>query len=55
MEDIFEKFKLMLKAYYPVFYLQTFEYERTKDKIWGVVDSIRKENHNKTKEVFVLT
>lgn len=52
MEDIFEKFKLMLKAYYPVFYLQTFEYERTKDKIWGVVDSLRKENHHKTVAIY---
>lgn len=52
MEDIFEKFKLMLKAFYPVFYIQTFEYERTKDKIWGVVDSIRKENHNKKATIY---
>ena len=47
MEDIFDKFKLMLKAYYPVFYIQTYEYERTKDKIWGIIDSLKKENHDR--------
>ena len=45
--DVFDKLKLMFKAYYPVFYIQTYEYERTKDKLWGIIDSIRKENHNK--------
>ena len=47
MNDIFEKLRLMFKAYYPVFYLQTYEYERTKDKLWGIAESIRKENHDK--------
>lgn len=52
MEDIFDKFKLMLKAYYPVFYIQTYEYERTKDKIWGIIDSLKKENHDRTIVVY---
>lgn len=46
MNDIFDKLRLMFKAFYPVFYLQTYEYERTKDKLWGIMESIKKENHD---------
>ena len=42
MNDIFDKLRLMFKAFYPVFYLQTYEYERTKDKLWGIMESIKK-------------
>ena len=52
MEDIFDKFKLMLKAYYPVFYIQTYEYERTKDKIWGIIDSLKNESHNRNVVIY---
>lgn len=33
MESIYTKIKDMLSAYYPVFYLNSFEYDRTKQKI----------------------
>jgi len=38
MEPVFEKMKDMLNAYYPTFYLQSFEYNRT----WAKVTSIAK-------------
>lgn len=31
----------MLSAYYPVFYLNSFEYDRTKQKIEGIADLLR--------------
>jgi SpoVK/Ycf46/Vps4 family AAA+-type ATPase len=40
MEEIFEKIGQMLRAYYPVLYLTSFEYERTKQKIRGIVNNI---------------
>ena len=40
MEDIFEKIGQMLRAYYPVLYLTSFEYERTKQKIRGIVNNV---------------
>lgn len=40
MEEIFEKIGQMLRAYYPVLYLTSFEYERTKQKIRGIVKNI---------------
>ena len=52
MNDIFEKLRLMFKAYYPVFYLQTYEYERTKDKLWGIAESIRRDNHSKKVAIY---
>lgn len=47
MEAIYLKIKDMLKAYYPVLYLTSYEYDRTKQKIEGIVSILRDE----TKEV----
>ena len=41
-----EKIKDMLKAYYPVLYLTSYEYDRTKQKIEGIVNILRSENKN---------
>ena len=46
METIYTKIKDMLKAYYPVIYLTSFEYERTKQKIDGIISSLRSEQNN---------
>ena len=46
METIYTKIKDMLKAYYPVIYLTSFEYERTKQKIDGIITSLRSEQNN---------
>ena len=35
--NIFEQISDMLKAYYPIIYLNSFEYDRTKQKIRGIV------------------
>jgi AAA+ superfamily predicted ATPase len=35
--NIFEQISDMLKAYYPILYLNTFEYDRTKQKIRGII------------------
>lgn len=43
MEAIYGKIKDMLNAYYPVLYLTSFEYERTKQKIYGIINSLRLE------------
>lgn len=34
----------MLKAYYPVLYLTSFEYDRTKQKIVGIINSLKSDN-----------
>ena len=44
MEAIYLKIKDMLKAYYPVLYLTSYEYDRTKQKIEGIVNILRSEN-----------
>ena len=44
MEAIYSKIKDMLKAYYPVLYLTSYEYDRTKQKIEGIVSILRDEN-----------
>ena len=59
--NIFEQISDMLKAYYPVLYLNTFEYDRTKQKLrgllknekqsfdyyyWNAVDGMMKHNLN---------
>ncbi len=41
--NVFEQIQNMLKAYYPVLYLTTFEYDRTKDKIKGIVKDLKKD------------
>jgi ATP-dependent Zn protease len=43
LENIFEQISDMLKAYYPVIYLNTFEYDRTKQKIRGIVKNSKPE------------
>ena len=40
---VYEQIKDMLKAYYPVLYLTTFEYERSKQKIQSIVKTIGKD------------
>ena len=40
MEPVFEKLRDMLKAYYPTFYLQSFEYNRTWAKIKSISNHI---------------
>lgn len=44
MESIYTKIKDMLSAYYPVFYLNSFEYDRTKQKIEGIAELLRSED-----------
>ena len=46
MEAVYSKIKDMLKAYYPVLYLTSYEYVRTKQKIEGIVNILRSENKN---------
>jgi hypothetical protein len=43
--DTFRQIQDMLKAYYPVLYLTTFEYERTKQKLRGVAKNLNKNYH----------
>lgn len=43
MEAIYSKIKNMLKAFYPVLYLTSFEYDRTKQKIEGIIDILKSE------------
>ena len=43
MEDVFQKLILMIRAYYPVLYLHSYEYCRTKQKIKGIVELLRRE------------
>lgn len=46
MNDVFEKISRMLAACYPVFYMQSHEYERTKGRIRGVaVHGLKGETH----------
>lgn len=41
--NIYDQIQSMLKAYYPVLYLTTFEYERTKQKIQSIAKTIEKD------------
>ena len=41
MEHIYTKIKDMLNAYYPVIYLLSYEYERTKQKVSGIINNLR--------------
>lgn len=43
MEDVFQKLILMIRAYYPVLYLHSYEYYRTKQKIKGIIELLRRE------------
>lgn len=40
--NTFDQVQDMLKAYYPVLYLTTFEYDRTKQKLRGIAKSLKK-------------
>jgi len=40
--DSFEQIKDMLKAYYPILYLTSFEYDRTKQKLRGIAKALDK-------------
>lgn len=42
LSGIYDQIQNMLKAYYPVIYLNTFEYHRTKNKIQGIAKSLNK-------------
>ena len=44
MEAVYSKIKDMLKAFYPVLYLTSFEYDRTKQKIEGIINVLRSES-----------
>ena len=44
MEAIYSKIRDMLKAYYPVLYLTSFEYDRTRQKIVGIINSLKSDN-----------
>lgn len=41
--NVFDQIQNMFKAYYPVLYLTTFEYNRTKDKIKGIAKELQKD------------
>ena len=41
MNAMYTKIKDMLRAYYPVIYLVSFEYERTTQKLMGIINSLR--------------
>lgn len=43
MEAVYSKIKDMLKAFYPVLYLTSFEYDRTKQKIEGIINVLKSE------------
>ena len=52
MEVIYSKIKDMLNAYYPVLYLTSFEYNRTKQKINGIINSLRTEKIDREIRLF---
>ncbi len=52
MEAIYSKIKDMLNAYYPVLYLTSFEYDRTKQKINGIINSLRTEKKDREIRLF---
>jgi hypothetical protein len=44
--DNYGQIQDMLKAYYPVIYLTTFEYNRTKQKLIGIAKNLNKNEIN---------
>lgn len=44
--NIFEQLEYMIKAWYPIIYLTTFEYERISSKIKGIVDKLSQRHYN---------
>ena len=51
MEAIYGKIKDMLNAYYPVLYLTSFEYDRTKQKIDGIINSYMDDYADQLEEI----
>ena len=45
MDGVFKKIEALLKAFYPVLYLTSFEYERTKQKVRTAVADVSTHNH----------
>ena len=45
MDDVFKKIEALLKAFYPVLYLTSFEYERTKQKVRTAIADVSTNNH----------
>ena len=45
MDEVFKKIEALLKAFYPVLYLTSFEYERTKQKVRTAVADVSTHNH----------
>lgn len=45
MDEIFKKIEALLNAFYPVLYLTSFEYERTKQKVRTAVGDVAQQNH----------
>lgn len=45
MDEIFKKIEALLQAYYPVLYLTSFEYERTKQKVRTAIADVANKHH----------
>lgn len=45
MNEVFKKIECLLKAFYPVIYLTSYEYERTKQKVRTAVADVSTHNH----------
>lgn len=45
MDDVFKKIEYLLKSFYPVIYLTSFEYERTKQKVRTAIIDVSTHNH----------
>ena len=45
MDEIFNKIEALLKAHYPVLYLTSFEYERTKQKVRTAISDVTAHSH----------
>ena len=45
MDDVFKKIEYLLKSFYPVIYLTSFEYERTKQKVRTAIVDVSTHNH----------
>lgn len=42
-KSIFDKIQYMLEAHYPILYLTTFEYDRTRQKVHGILRNLKGE------------
>lgn len=45
MDEVFKKIEALLNAFYPVLYLTSFEYERTKQKVRTAIADVSTHNH----------